>query len=57
MEDHRVNCPDGMDDGNLEDGAGDMGFDLNDYEGVEELIALHHCFSAPTPFSPDCIPL
>ena len=37
MEDPRVNCPDGMDGSNLEDGAGDVGFDLNDYEGVEEL--------------------
>ena len=40
MEDHRVDCPDGMDGGNLEDGAGDMGFDPNDYEGVEELSPL-----------------
>ena len=37
MEDHRVNCPDGMDGSNLEDGVGDGGFDPNDYEGVEEL--------------------
>ena len=37
MEDHRVDCPDGTDNGDLEEGAGDMGFDLNDYEGVEEL--------------------
>ena len=37
VEDHRVDCPDGMDCGDLEDGVGDMGFDLNDYEGVEEL--------------------
>ena len=34
MEDPRVNGPDGMDGSNLEDGAGDGGFDLNDYEGV-----------------------
>ena len=34
MEDPRVNCPDGMDGSNLEDGAGDRGFDPNDYEGV-----------------------
>ena len=25
MEDHRVNCLDGTDDSNLEDGVGDMG--------------------------------
>ena len=40
MEDHRVNCPDGMDGSNLEDGVGDVGFDPNDYEGVEELSPL-----------------
>ena len=34
MEDPRVDCPDGMDGSNLEDGAGDGGFDPNDYEGV-----------------------
>ena len=37
MEDHRVDCPDGMDGGNLEDGVGDVGFDPNNYDGVEEL--------------------
>ena len=40
MEDPRVNCPDGMDGSDLEDGAGDGGFDPNDYEGVEELLPL-----------------
>ena len=40
MEDHRVNCPDGMDGSNLEDGMGDVGFDPNDYKGVEELSPL-----------------
>ena len=40
VEDHRVDCHDGMDNGDLEEGAGDMGFDLNDYEGVEELPSL-----------------
>ena len=45
-EDHRVNCPDGMDNSNLEDGVGDMGFDPNDYEGVKE---LSHC---PLPLLP-----
>ena len=40
MEDHRVNCHDGMDDSNLEKGVGDMGFNLNDYEGAEELSSL-----------------
>ena len=40
MEDHTANCPDGMDDGNLEDDAGDIGFDPNDYEGMEELPSL-----------------
>ena len=51
MEDHRVDCPDVMDGGDLEDGVGDVGFDPNNYEGVEELspIALHQCFPAPTP--------
>ena len=34
MEDPRVNSPDGMDGSNLEDGAGDRGFDPNDYEGA-----------------------
>ena len=50
MEDPRVNCPDGMDGSNLEDGVGDRGFDPNDYEGVEEPspITLDHCFPAPT---------
>ena len=37
VEDHRVNCPDGMDGSDLEDGVGDVGFDPNDYEGMEEL--------------------
>ena len=40
MEDHRVDCPDGTNDGDLEEGAGDLGFDLNDYEGVEDLSSL-----------------
>ena len=40
MEDHRVNCPDGTNNGNLEEGAGDLDFDPNDYEGVEELSSL-----------------
>ena len=40
MEDPRVNSPDGMDGSSLEDGAGDGGFDPNDYEGVEELSPL-----------------
>ena len=35
MEDHRVNCPDGTDGSDLEDGVGDVGFDPNDYEGTE----------------------
>ena len=34
MEDPRGDSPDGMDGSNLEDGAGDGGFDPNDYEGV-----------------------
>ena len=37
MEDHRVDCPDAMNNGDLDDGFGDMGFDPNDYEGAEEL--------------------
>ena len=40
MEDHRVDCLDGTDNGDLEEGAGEMGFDLNDYEGMEELPSL-----------------
>ena len=40
MEDHRVDCSDGMDGGDLEDGVGDVGFDPNDYEGMEELSPL-----------------
>ena len=40
MEDHRVDCPDAMNDGDLDDGVGDVGFDPNDYEGVEELSPL-----------------
>ena len=35
LEDLRGDSPDHADDSNLEDGAGDGGFDLNDYEGVE----------------------
>ena len=40
IEDHRVNCPDGTEGGDLDDGVGDMGFDPNNYEGVEELSSL-----------------
>ena len=40
MEDHRVDCPDGTDGSNLEDGVGDRSFDPNNYEGVEELSPL-----------------
>ena len=40
MEDHRVDCHDGVDNGDLEEGVGDMGFDPNDYEGAEELPLL-----------------
>ena len=35
LEDPRGNSPDHVDDSNLEDGAGDGGFDLNNYEGVD----------------------
>ena len=35
MEDPRGDSPNGVDDSHLEDGAGDGGFDLNDYEGVD----------------------
>ena len=35
LEDPRDDGPEGVDDSNLEDGAGDGGFDLNDYEGVD----------------------
>ena len=31
MEDPGSDSPDGVDDSHLEDGAGDGGFDLNDY--------------------------
>ena len=40
IEDHRVDCADGMDSSDLDDGVGDVGFDLNNYEGVEELSSL-----------------
>ena len=40
MEDHRVDCPDGTDNSNLEEGPGDLGFDPNDYEGAEDLSSL-----------------
>ena len=40
MEDHRADCHDGMDSGNLEEGAGDMGFDPNDYEGASLMVEL-----------------
>ena len=35
LEDPRGDSPDRVDDSNLEDGAGDGGFDLNDYEGAD----------------------
>ena len=35
LKDPRGNSPDCADDSNLEDGAGDGGFDPNDYEGVD----------------------
>ena len=35
LEDPRGNSPDCADNSNLEDGAGDGGFDLNDYEGMD----------------------
>ena len=35
LEDPRGDSPDHADDTNLEDGAGDGGFDQNDYEGVD----------------------
>ena len=35
LEDPRGDSPDHADDSNLEDGAGDGGFDLNDYEGTD----------------------
>ena len=44
LEDPRGDCPDSADDSNLEDGAGDGGFDPNDYEGV-----VSHC---PPPLLP-----
>ena len=41
MGDHRSKgCHDGTDNCELEEGAEDMGFDPNDYEGVEELPSL-----------------
>ena len=48
LEDLRGDSPDHADDSNLEDGAGDGDFDLNDYEGVDSpssttasLLPLH----------------
>ena len=35
LKDPRGNSPDCADDSNLEDGAGDGGFDLKDYEGAD----------------------
>ena len=49
MEDPRVDCPDGTDGSNLEDGVGDVGFDLNDYEGAEELSPLPSATAALLP--------
>ena len=40
MEDHRVDCPDGMDGSDLDNGVEDVGFDPNDYESVEEPSSL-----------------
>ena len=41
MEDHRAkDYHNGTDNCHLEEGVGDMGFDPNDYEGVEELPSL-----------------
>ena len=40
VEDHRVDCHDGTDSSDLDDRVGDVGFDLNDYEGVEEPSSL-----------------
>ena len=41
MEDHRAgDYHDSTDNCDLEEGMGDMGFDLNDYEGAEELPSL-----------------
>ena len=61
MEDHRVNCPDGMDNSDLEEGAGDKGFDPNDYEGTEELSSLPSTTASLLPphvkAGPDCVPL
>ena len=61
MEDHRVDCHDGMDNGDLEEGVGDMGFDPNDYEGAWRSfphypLLLPLC-SHPMLKQPDCIPL
>ena len=48
LEDLRGDSPDHADDSNLEDGVGDGGFDLNDYEGADSpssttasLLPLH----------------
>ena len=41
VDNHRAeDCHDGTDNCDLEEGTGDMGFDLNDYEGAEELPLL-----------------
>ena len=44
LEDPRSDSPDCAGDSNLEDGAGDRGFDPNNYEGTGFPITLHHCF-------------
>ena len=39
LEDPRGHSPDCVDDSNLEDGAGDGGFDLNNYEGADSPLS------------------
>ena len=49
----------GADDGELDRGGGDMGFDPTDYEGIEELPSVAPYLPAPTSCqgSQDCISL
>ena len=53
LEDPRGNSPDHADDSNLEDRAGDGGFDLNDYEGVDSPSSS--TTTSLLPSSPYCI--
>ena len=58
LEDPRGDGADEADDGNLEDGADDGGFDPSNYEGTDS-APIHYRSPAPTAHqgSPHCVPL